>query len=306
MFAVFSSESFWGACPRLGKSLGAGGRKTKNCECCTFALGGPMEAFAGLVESPASDTPDRTSLSGRLGQFCVCSASSTRNKIRNLRTGERSGLSVLPPLAGLASDGSTSIAVHVGDVNVDSDRNDVQDAREKIAWELLEFYSFNADLHDEELEDALCAGLSVLRGSCCFVLHDRKRHRVVAARTGDGVDLFWGMTPDASLLFSTTMDSAIDQCQFQVFPSDCLFVSTVADAYSVFVQNRCPGRLVPFAHSASPLPRGDRAQAAIGNVNMCRIASGTDLALITSKKGYMLRTPSVTEMMNASQMASAR
>lgn len=66
---------------------------------------------------------------------------------------------------------------------------------QRTAFELLNFYAKFANLGEELLEEALCSGLSVLNGasSSAFVLHDRTRHRVVAARIGsDGTDLFWG------------------------------------------------------------------------------------------------------------------
>ena len=43
------------------------------------------------------------------------------------------------------------------------------------------------------LKSELVAGLSSLSGQWAFVLHDRKRHRVVAAASKDGsVGLQWG------------------------------------------------------------------------------------------------------------------
>lgn len=49
-FATFSSATFFGACPRLA-CTGAG----RDCECKSFSLGGPMEVFTGLDETPAGD-----------------------------------------------------------------------------------------------------------------------------------------------------------------------------------------------------------------------------------------------------------
>lgn len=75
-------------------------------------------------------TPWQESLASRLGQFCVCSAASTRNLIRTLRTGEKSGIEVLKGLAGLASDGAVTVAVSGDDLLIDGDRQDVSDSRE--------------------------------------------------------------------------------------------------------------------------------------------------------------------------------
>lgn len=68
---------------------------------------------------------------------------------------------------------------------------------QRTAFELLDFYAKFADVDEEELEEALCAGLSVVGGGHpgAFILHDRTKHRVIAARMADGVDLFWGCVP---------------------------------------------------------------------------------------------------------------
>lgn len=125
----------------------------------------------------------------------------------------------------------------------------------------------------------------------------------------------------------------------------------MTDPYAVFIQSRCPGRLVPFARSVSALPlsraqagaatrraaprlppagralasqataccavRGASFEPAVffppnraprsAGAGFCRIASGTDLTLVTSTRGWMLRTPSVSEMLHrAHSAASAR
>lgn len=82
------------------------------------------EMFADLAFCNA-----QTSLASRLGQFCVCSQSSAARKLKNLRTGVSSGLTVLQPLATLVSDGRITVAL-TGDVRIDTDRDDVSDARE--------------------------------------------------------------------------------------------------------------------------------------------------------------------------------
>lgn len=58
---------------------------------------------------------------------------------------------------------------------------------------------------------------------------------------------------------------------------------------------------------AAPSPTAPRTSRSAG-AGLCRIASGTDLELITSKRGWMLRTPSVTELLMSAgpHTASAR
>ena len=82
----------------------------------------------------------------------------------------------------------------------------------RMAWLLLDTYAACADAAD--MEQQLMAGLAVLTGGFAFVLHDRSRHRVVAARDRAGQQpLLWGMTADAALVFSSSTASAIDQAE---------------------------------------------------------------------------------------------
>lgn len=38
------------------------------------------------------------------------------------------------------------------------------------------------------------------------------------------------LASDGALMFATTLDSAVDQCAYQIFPANCLFVSSGAPA----------------------------------------------------------------------------
>ena len=131
----------------------------------------------------------------------------------------------------------------------------------RMAWLLLDTYAACADAAD--MEQQLMAGLAVLTGGFAFVLHDRSRHRVVAARDRAGQQpLLWGMTADAALVFSSSTASAIDQAvNPAAFPPGCLFVSDCdARAYAVFVRGATPGSLKQFARGAGqgPMHRNSR------------------------------------------------
>ena len=70
-------------------------------------------------------------------------------------------------------------------------------------------------------------------------------------------------------------------------------MSAVDDAYAVMVQGACPGRLVsfatPFVWQAVPA----------AEANMCRVMSGKDLTMIKTSRGYMQRTPSMSDVVAA-------
>ncbi len=70
------------------------------------------------------------------------------------------------------------------------------------------------------------------------------------------------MTADASLMFSSASESAIDQVvNPSAFPAGCLFVSDVeTNAYSVFIRGAVPGALVSFARTPgkAAMPRASR------------------------------------------------
>ena len=169
-----------------------------------------------------------------------------------------------------------------------------------MAWALLGAYAAVADADAETLNAALLKGLSGVSGSFALVMHDRTRHRVVAARDkSGGQQLLWGMTADAALVFSTTTESAIDQVvNPQAFPAGCCFVSDVdANAYNVFVKGACPGALTSFGR-AKAIPRASSSSG-----GFCRAMSGTDLAQISSKMG---RTPSFTDLAPAAMRGAAR
>ena len=64
---------------------------------------------------------------------------------------------------------------------------------QRVAWQLLDAYTSCADASFESLQATLTAGLAALSGGFAFVLHDRMRHRVVAARDRAGAQtLLWG------------------------------------------------------------------------------------------------------------------
>jgi hypothetical protein len=70
------------------------------------------------------------------------------------------------------------------------------------------------------------------------------------------------MTADASLMFSSTSDSAISQVENpHAFPAGCLFISDIdGNAYNVFVRGALPGALTSFARAGGkpPMPRANR------------------------------------------------
>ena len=62
------------------------------------------------------------------------------------------------------------------------------------AWSLLEHYTTIADMETNKLASSLQQSLGAHRtdgASFVFLLHDRHRHRVIAARNGDS-ELSWG------------------------------------------------------------------------------------------------------------------
>ena len=140
------------------------------------------------------------------------------------------------------------------------------------------------------------------------------------------------MTPDAALVFSSTTDSAISQtinpqarsaragaraaagrrvrqisayrnvpgASLQAFPAGCLFISEVdSQPYHVFVRGAVPGALTSFARAAG---RGAIPRAGSSSGGLCRVASGTDLALITSRMG---RVPSFNDLAPGAMMRGA-
>jgi hypothetical protein len=64
---------------------------------------------------------------------------------------------------------------------------------QRVAWQLLDAYAACADLSFEKMQESLASGLNSLSGGYAFVLVDRTRHRVVAARDRQGSQpLIWG------------------------------------------------------------------------------------------------------------------
>jgi len=292
MYATFASPAFAGSCALKSCRLAS-------CSCTSFSLGGPVVLAApGKGEEPVP----QASLQGRLQALGMTMSIKTRASIQTLAVGVNSGMAVIPSAASLISTGAISLML-TGAIELGEDAPDGQDEREAAAWTLLSFYSTHAAQPTDELVRELQAALGTLAASTfAFVLHDRRRHRVVAGRSGQGADLFWGLSADSALMLSSTLDSAMDQADCQAFPANCLFVSSVPDAYSLFVQRLCPGRLVGF-HAPAPESPATPAAApapAKGLAPLCRITSGTDLAMITSSKGWMQRTPSMSELIAAS------
>ena len=118
--------------------------------------------------------------------------------------------------------------------------SDAPPRAQRVAWALLGAYAAVADASFEEMQATLLKGLGAVTGTFALVMHDRVRHRVVAARDkSGGQQLLWGVTADAALIFSTSTESAIDQAlNPQAFPAGCCFVSDVdGNAYNVFVKN---------------------------------------------------------------------
>lgn len=194
-------------------------------------------------------------------------------------------------------------AAHFRLISLSAAHTNFPSPAQRVAWALLGAYAAVADAPFEEMQSSLLKGLSAVTGSFALVMHDRVRHRVVAARDkSGGVDLLWGLSADAALIFSTTSASAIGQAvNPQMFPAGCCFVSDVdANAYNTFVKLACPGSLTSFARAAGkgPIPRANSSSG-----GMCRIMSGTDLAQITSKMG---RVPSFTDLAPAAMRGAAR
>jgi asparagine synthetase B (glutamine-hydrolysing) len=168
----------------------------------------------------------------------------------------------------------------------------------------LGYYHDHASLDIDVLKSDMVAGLASLSGSWAFILQDRKRHRVVAARSLDGaVPLMWGETSKNCLLFSTTQDSAVSSdIDASPFPPGCVFVSSVADKlYDVTVKRACPGRLVSFAQPPSSGVRRVRSRGSLS-----RITSGVDLDLIkTFAAGKLRTTPSFSNLFGSANELNA-
>lgn len=293
MFATASPSLFWGACPHARAVGGLRSGASASCDCVARTQGG-----ISLRQATAAgdDAPGKETLLGRLDALLP------RETVKECLTGSSSGLAFAPDSAALASDGAVSLVI-MGDVNLmEEEAADGLTDRERVAWQLLDAYTSCADASFESLQATLTAGLAALSGGFAFVLHDRTRHRVVAARDRAGAQtLLWGMTADASLVFSSTSESAIDQAvNPQAFPPGCLFISDVETrAFAVFVRGATPGALTSFARAPGkgPIPR-----ASSSSNGLCRIASGTDLTLITS----MLRSPSFNDLAPAGMRGAAR
>jgi hypothetical protein len=307
MFATFSASAFNGRCTK--------GTRQSACECRQFAHGGPL-SLANTNDAELAQ--HKASLAYRLAQFArITVAAKMRSAARVISCGVESAIAALGDntKSVLISNGHVTLAL-VGDFPAILDDSaetmmvGSAAAREGSAWSLLEHYTTIADMETNKLASSLQQSLGAHRtdgASFVFLLHDRHRHRVIAARNGDS-ELSWGMAADGSLLFSTTSDSAIDQCESVMsFPEGCVFVSDVPDQFAVFVGGACPGRLLSFvlrpaAAAAAPVPAHQQT--------MCRIMSGTDLSMITTSKGPMMRTPSMADIIEGAvsrgQMSGAR
>ena len=79
-------------------------------------------------------------------------------------------------------------------------------APQAAAWSLLEYYNRNADMGADELASCLQSALGKMvvakNSAFAFLLHDRHRHRVVAARNGD-IEMFWGCVSTRAVAVKT-------------------------------------------------------------------------------------------------------
>ena len=176
---------------------------------------------------------------------------------------------------------------------------------QRSAWSLLGYYHDHAGSDIELLKAELQSGLASLSGSWAFVLQDRQRHRVVAARSADGeVPLLWGETRKNELMFGTTEDSALAECEASPFPPGCVFISSVADRlYDVTVKCACPGRLVSFASGGDAVIAVRRVRS---RGNLSRVTSGGDLRLIkTYGSGKLQSRPSFSDLYGSNNALSA-
>lgn len=271
--------------------------------CVFFPFCAAQESLEGRLDAcKGASFQARAASTSRLARLASASLQALTPALAQVETGHGGGVAFSKG-ATYVSDGLCSVVV-VGEPHTDvlHEADDGLSDKQRVAWALLAAYASVADASFEELQQALLKGLSALTGSFALVMHDRTRHRVVAARDKAGAEqLLWGATADAALVFSTTTDSAIDQATNpQAFPPGCCFVSDVdADAYDVLVKGACPGALTSFARAPGKGP----VRASSSSGGMCRIMSGTDLAQITSKMG---RVPSFTDLAPASMRGAAR
>ena len=176
---------------------------------------------------------------------------------------------------------------------------------QRSAWSLLGFYFDNAATDVDVLKAELQGGLASLSGSWAFVLQDRQRHRVIAARSADGaVPLRWGETRKNELIFATTDDSALGECEASDFPAGCVFISSVADRlYDVTVKRACPGRLVSFTGNHGDSVIAVRRVRSRGSLS--RVVSGGDLRLIKTFAGGKLQSrPSFSDLYGSNNALS--
>lgn len=132
-----------------------------------------------------------------------------------------------------------------------------------------------------------------LSGGFAFVLFDRARHRLVAARDGAGQErLFWGVCGDGEeggvLCFSDTLNPAMEECMFSAtqFPAGTVLVAQGAAAWRAPAGSRLavgPSRpgvstLHSFTaprHPVRAVPRVNSSGALCGAV--FRVGSAADL-----------------------------
>ena len=154
--------------------------------------------------------------------------------------------------------------------------------------------------------------LRQLIGGFAFILFDRKRHRLVAARDAAGEeDLFWGVCSDGEeggvLCFSDTLNTpAMEECMFSAtqFPKGMVLVAQGSVAWrappgsKMAVGPSRPGvsKLHSFTKPQNPVravPRVNSSGALCGAV--FRVDSAADL-LMSTELSTMQRVSSVKEL----------
>lgn len=294
MYSVFDPDSYWGSHPHTTKD-------SAQCSCHDVSFGGITELDPAAAETEPFPTG---SIGYRLDQLM---ASRGRDrKIQSTQTGSNSGFAwdAADGNVHFISDGALSIAM-VGSAKGFEGEEDEEAglcSAERSAWSLLGFYFDHCDEETNQLLDSMMAGLNSLSGSFSFVLHDRRHHRVLAARDRDGgAMLLWGEGNNGIIQFSTTCDSAVDDT-VDAFPPGCVFLSAVGNKeYEVFVKKACPGRLVSFNKQLAPeRMKRVRSRGTLGK--MTRSTSGVDMALIkTYAKGAVRESPSFSDLMTMAE-----
>ncbi|KAL4447619.1 hypothetical protein ABPG75_004838 [Micractinium tetrahymenae] len=157
---------------------------------------------------------------------------------------------------GLASDGDVS-AFFKG--TLENNPADCEDA-EYILAQYKEKQRKGAFKEEPRME-----GLAQLRGPWAFVVFDRSRGRILAARDPAGAEpLFWGTTLlSEGVLFASEKSLIEGECvDADAFPPGCIFVS---DDFST------QGRLSPICTDPEAAEQRQQAEA------LCRVESSSQL-----------------------------